>query len=195
MVGPSALSRSAEMSHPNAVLTPRHRMKVARLVVDDGWPISEVAARFQVYSRWRRLALRRSPSRGEASRRDTGQVTQRLRRPDQRQSRALPPHHGRRLGLRPLLHQRETTPRRSAAVAAPLQPAPPTHRLRQPAAVLTVNQRPRSVHLGGDLPTPAGSDLSTRGAKTGGISGAELDVSPQADRSLQCRPPAHSPPR
>lgn len=36
------------MSHPNAVLTPRHRMKVARLVVDDGWPISEVAARFQV---------------------------------------------------------------------------------------------------------------------------------------------------
>ncbi|KIZ16794.1 IS481 family transposase [Streptomyces natalensis] len=36
------------MSHPNAVLTPRHRLKVARLVVDDGWPISEIAARFQV---------------------------------------------------------------------------------------------------------------------------------------------------
>ena len=36
------------MSHPNAALTPRHRLKVARLVVDDGWPISEVAARFQV---------------------------------------------------------------------------------------------------------------------------------------------------
>lgn len=36
------------MSHPNATLTPRHRLKVARLVVDDGWPISEVAARFQV---------------------------------------------------------------------------------------------------------------------------------------------------
>ncbi|GCD43649.1 helix-turn-helix domain-containing protein [Streptomyces paromomycinus] len=36
------------MSHPNAVLTPRHRLKVARLVIDDGWPISEVAARFQV---------------------------------------------------------------------------------------------------------------------------------------------------
>lgn len=36
------------MSHPNAVLTARHRLKVARLVVDDGWPISEVAARFQV---------------------------------------------------------------------------------------------------------------------------------------------------
>jgi transposase len=36
------------MSHPNAALTPRHRLTVARLVVDDGWPISEVAARFQV---------------------------------------------------------------------------------------------------------------------------------------------------
>ncbi|KLO61750.1 transposase [Dermacoccus sp. PE3] len=36
------------MSHANAALTPRHRFKVASLVVDDGWPISEVAARFQV---------------------------------------------------------------------------------------------------------------------------------------------------
>ena len=36
------------MSHANAALTPRHRFKVARLVVDEGWPISEVAARFQV---------------------------------------------------------------------------------------------------------------------------------------------------
>lgn len=36
------------MSHANAALTPRHRLKVAQLVVEDGWPISEVAARFQV---------------------------------------------------------------------------------------------------------------------------------------------------
>ena len=35
------------MSHANAALTPRHRLKVARLVVEDGYPISEVAARFQ----------------------------------------------------------------------------------------------------------------------------------------------------
>ena len=35
------------MSHPNAALTPGHRLKVARLVVEDGWPISEIAARFQ----------------------------------------------------------------------------------------------------------------------------------------------------
>jgi transposase InsO family protein len=36
------------MSDANAALTPRHRLKVAQLVVDDGYPISEVAARFQV---------------------------------------------------------------------------------------------------------------------------------------------------
>ena len=36
------------MSHANAALTPRHRRIVARLVVDEGWPVSEVAARFQV---------------------------------------------------------------------------------------------------------------------------------------------------
>ncbi len=36
------------MTHLNAALTPRHRLKVARLVVEDGQPISEVAARFQV---------------------------------------------------------------------------------------------------------------------------------------------------
>ncbi|VXB41831.1 transposase [Citricoccus sp. K5] len=36
------------MTQPNAALTPRHRLKVAQLVIDKGWPISEVAARFQV---------------------------------------------------------------------------------------------------------------------------------------------------
>lgn len=35
------------MSHANAALTPRARLRVARLVVEDGYPISEVAARFQ----------------------------------------------------------------------------------------------------------------------------------------------------
>ena len=36
------------MSHANAALTPRHRLIAGRLVVDEGWPVSEVAARFQV---------------------------------------------------------------------------------------------------------------------------------------------------
>ena len=35
------------MSHANAALTPRARLTVARLVVDQGVPIAEVAARFQ----------------------------------------------------------------------------------------------------------------------------------------------------
>ena len=35
------------MSHANAALTPRARLKVARLVVEEGYSISEVAARFQ----------------------------------------------------------------------------------------------------------------------------------------------------
>lgn len=35
------------MSHANAALTPRHRLKVAQLVVGEGYPIAEVAARFQ----------------------------------------------------------------------------------------------------------------------------------------------------
>ena len=35
------------MSHANAALTPRARVRVARLVVEEGWPVSEVAARFQ----------------------------------------------------------------------------------------------------------------------------------------------------
>ncbi|HEU5000383.1 MAG TPA: leucine zipper domain-containing protein, partial [Lapillicoccus sp.] len=36
------------MSHANAALTPRARLNVARLVVDQQVPITEVAARFQV---------------------------------------------------------------------------------------------------------------------------------------------------
>lgn len=35
------------MSHANAALTRRHRLKVTQLVVDQGVPVSEVAARFQ----------------------------------------------------------------------------------------------------------------------------------------------------
>jgi transposase-like protein len=34
------------MSHANAALTPRQRLRVARLVVDHGWPVSRVAEQF-----------------------------------------------------------------------------------------------------------------------------------------------------
>jgi transposase InsO family protein len=36
------------MSHANAALTPRHRLRLARLIVDDGWPINQAAAYFNV---------------------------------------------------------------------------------------------------------------------------------------------------
>ena len=36
------------MSHANAALTPRARLKLARLVVDQGWPIARAAERYDV---------------------------------------------------------------------------------------------------------------------------------------------------
>ena len=36
------------MSHANAALTPRHRLRLARLIVDDGWPTSRAAKFFNV---------------------------------------------------------------------------------------------------------------------------------------------------
>ena len=46
------------MSHANAALTPRARLRVAQLVVDNGVPISEVAARFGVSAQVVRQRLR-----------------------------------------------------------------------------------------------------------------------------------------
>ncbi len=60
------------MSHRNAALTPRHRLRVARLVVEEGWPISEVAARFQVswptVKRWVDRYLAGEPMQDRSSR-------------------------------------------------------------------------------------------------------------------------------
>ena len=60
------------MSHPNAALTPRYRLKVARLVVEHGWPISEIAARFQVswptVKRWVDRYLAGEPMQDRSSR-------------------------------------------------------------------------------------------------------------------------------
>ncbi|MEV7367316.1 leucine zipper domain-containing protein, partial [Streptomyces sp. NPDC091299] len=36
------------MSHRNAPLTPTGRLRLARCVVDDGWPVRRAAERFQV---------------------------------------------------------------------------------------------------------------------------------------------------
>ena len=36
------------MSHANAALTPRARLRLARLIVDQGWPIARAAERYDV---------------------------------------------------------------------------------------------------------------------------------------------------
>ncbi|GIG93193.1 hypothetical protein Pen02_81290 [Plantactinospora endophytica] len=36
------------MSHANAALTPRARLRLAKLVVDDGWPVARAAERYDV---------------------------------------------------------------------------------------------------------------------------------------------------
>ena len=60
------------MTHPNTALTLRHRLKVAQLVADNGWPISKVAARFQVswptVKRWVDRYLAGEPMQDRSSR-------------------------------------------------------------------------------------------------------------------------------
>ena len=36
------------MSHANAALTPRARLRLARLIVDEGWPVATAARHFHV---------------------------------------------------------------------------------------------------------------------------------------------------
>ena len=45
---PISRTRRSSLSHANAALTPKARLKLARLIVDDGWPIARAAERFQV---------------------------------------------------------------------------------------------------------------------------------------------------
>ena len=57
------------MSHANAALTPRARLRVARLVIDQGVPIAEVAARFQCsWPTVKRWAARYAAGEGMADR-------------------------------------------------------------------------------------------------------------------------------
>lgn len=43
-----ARPQEALVSHRNAPLTPTGRLRLARCVVDDGWPLRRAAERFQV---------------------------------------------------------------------------------------------------------------------------------------------------
>ena len=54
------------MSHANAALTPRARLKLARLVVDEGWSIPQAARRFDVCYRTAQRWARRYVEMGQA---------------------------------------------------------------------------------------------------------------------------------
>lgn len=45
-----SLAQEVFVSHANAALTPRGRPRLARLIVDQGWPVARAAARYDV--RW-----------------------------------------------------------------------------------------------------------------------------------------------
>ena len=54
------------MSHPNAALTPRARLRLARLVVEQGWPVAEAAKMFMVAEKTARKWARRYRDEGAA---------------------------------------------------------------------------------------------------------------------------------
>jgi transposase InsO family protein len=58
------------MSHVNAALTPRHRLRLARLVVEDGWPPSRAAEFFNVSWRTANKWARRYREEGVAGMND-----------------------------------------------------------------------------------------------------------------------------
>ena len=48
LTAPTPTTRRSSWSHANAALTPRARLRLARLIVEHGWPIARAAERFQV---------------------------------------------------------------------------------------------------------------------------------------------------
>jgi transposase InsO family protein len=54
------------MSHANAALTPKTRLKLARMVVEDGWSIPQAARRYEVCYRTAQRWVRRYVEMGEA---------------------------------------------------------------------------------------------------------------------------------
>ena len=54
------------MSHPNAALTPRARLRLARLIVEENWPVAAAAKMFMVAERTARKWVARYRDEGEA---------------------------------------------------------------------------------------------------------------------------------
>lgn len=68
------------MAHANAALTPKARSKLARLVVEDGWPIARAAERFQVSWPTAKRWARRYQLEGEAGMADRSSRPHRIPR-------------------------------------------------------------------------------------------------------------------
>ncbi len=64
------MSQTRRPQHPDAALTPAQRLKMVRLVVEDGWSVSAVAQRFQVDDKTVRKWCGRWRAEGEAGLQD-----------------------------------------------------------------------------------------------------------------------------
>ena len=92
------------MSHANAALTPRARPRLARLIVDEGWPVARAAERYDVSwpaakrwaDRYRQAGpagmAHRSSRPHHCPRRTPTPFTRPYPAADQREDRAVPPH-------------------------------------------------------------------------------------------------------
>lgn len=82
------------MSHANAALTPRARERLARLIVDDGWKLSEAAKMFMVST----VNARKWAARWRAE--GVAEMQGRSSRPHSSPTRTPPPVVRRIVGLR-----------------------------------------------------------------------------------------------
>jgi transposase len=65
-----SVNQEAFVSHANAALTPRARLRLARLIVDQGWPVARAAERYDVSWPTARRWARRYAEHGPAAMRD-----------------------------------------------------------------------------------------------------------------------------
>ena len=70
------------MSHANAALTPRQRLRVARLVVEHGWPVSRAAEQFNCSWPTAKLRAERYAAMGQAGMSDRSSRPAPGREPD-----------------------------------------------------------------------------------------------------------------
>ena len=90
-------------THANAALTPRARLRLARLIVDHGWPPARAAERYDVSwrtaakwaARYRDEGAAGMTDRSSAPHRQAGRTPTRVVRADRRVAAASPPWPGR----------------------------------------------------------------------------------------------------